>query len=104
MTNGKTAEITVDMRSGFSAVFSQSDEAASIAQNIALLLRTKKGTVPMYREFGIPMEFLDKPPDIAENLAVQEAAEAVEEFEPRAKLEELTAENGKLTVIVSLRD
>ena len=85
--------------------FEQDNEILSILQNISLLLNTKKGTVPMHREFGLPMEFLDKPVDVAEAIAYAEISEALEEFEPRANLEDVTFERtdkGKIAVIVEV--
>ena len=32
-----------------------------IMQNVAVILATPKGTVPMYRDFGIEMDYLDLP-------------------------------------------
>ena len=66
--------------------FNQSDTNKSILQDIALLLRTKRGTVPLARDFGLEMKFLDKPIDIAETIAYTEVTEAVEEYEPRASV------------------
>ena len=37
-----------------------------------------------YREFGLPMRFLDKPTHIARPMIVSEVKEAIEKFEPRA--------------------
>lgn len=31
----------------------------AVLQNIALVLATPKGSVPMYRDFGLPQDFLD---------------------------------------------
>lgn len=37
----------------------EQDTVSSVLQNIAILLSTRQGTVPLYREFGLPMRFLD---------------------------------------------
>lgn len=66
----------------------EQNEQASILQNIAVLLGTKKGTVPMYRDFGLPMEYIGKPMTIAETLLLNEVTEAVRKFEPRATVNE----------------
>lgn len=60
------------------------DTVASALQNIAVILSTCKGSVPMYREFGLAMEFLDRPMPIAKNMMISEVREAVERWEPRA--------------------
>ena len=57
--------------------FEQNDVVQSVLQNVSLILNTKKGTVPMHREFGLPMEFVDKPIDVAEALATTEIAQAL---------------------------
>ena len=83
----------------------ENSEVASILQNIALLIGTRRGTVPMYREYGMPMEFLDKPLNAAQTLAAREVIEAVEQFEPRAKVKNVavaTRETGKLTIEVEV--
>ncbi len=64
----------------------ENDEVTSILQDIALLLQTKKGTCPMYREFGLPMEWVNKQVPIAEVMAAQEVEDAIEEFEIRVNL------------------
>ena len=70
---------------GLSAIkLSQSDTISSVLQTIAILLATRQGTVPLYREFGLPMRFLDQPIHIAKPMIVSEVKEAIETFEPRA--------------------
>ena len=95
----------IDSSKNYSQVFQESDTVQSVIQNIALLLNTKKGTVPMYRNFGLPMEFIDKPIDVAETMATVEISDALEEFEPRATLNDLTitkATDGKMAIIVEV--
>jgi len=89
----------------------ESDTVTSVMQNIAIILSTKRGTVPLYREFGLPMNFVDKPIPVAKALAVAEITEAIAEFEPRARLKDITFEidedvPGKLipTVEVEIND
>lgn len=99
----------VNSADNYSIPLQQDNKVFSVLQNIALLLNTKRGTVPMYRDFGLPMEFVDKPIDVAENMAYVEISDALEEFEPRAKLEDVYFEktaNGKMsiTVEVSIED
>lgn len=62
----------------------ETDEQKRILQNLALLFSTKKGTCPMYRDFGIPMEYVDKPQNIAEVTAFTEVIEAAAVWEPTA--------------------
>lgn len=70
----------------------ETDTVASVLQNIAIILQTRQGTVPMYRHFGLPMTFLDKPIPVAKPMLYIEVKEAVEEFEPRATVLDVTFE------------
>lgn len=64
----------------------EQDETRRVLQNAALLLSTKKGTVPLYRDYGLPMEFTHRPAFAAEALAAAEIMEAMARFEPRAEV------------------
>ena len=60
---------------------------ASVLQNVALVLATPRGTVPMYRDFGIDTTMiLDRPVPAAKALMLTAVREAVERFEPRAEV------------------
>ena len=83
----------------------ENDEAASALQNIALLIGTKQGTVPMYREFGLPMEFLGQPEAIARTIAAREIDEAIERFEPRATVNDIQFESsisGRIILVLEV--
>jgi len=60
-----------------------------VLRNVAVILATPKGTVPMYRDFGLDMSFLDKPMNLAKNMAVIPVKEAIETWEPRAKYKDI---------------
>ncbi len=64
--------------------FNEPDTVMSVLQNIAVILSTPKGTVPLYRSFGLSTEFLDKPIPVAKTMMIAEVREAIEEWEPRA--------------------
>ncbi|MBD5112693.1 MAG: GPW/gp25 family protein [Ruminococcaceae bacterium] len=81
--------VTVNSGDNYELTLAQSETLKSVLQNVAVLLNTRCGTSPMYREFGLPMEFIDKPIDVAETIAVSEISEALEKFEPRATLQDL---------------
>lgn len=72
----------------------ENNEQAAILQNIAVLLGTKKGTVPMYRDFGLPMNYIGKPLESAETLLLNEVTEAVRKYEPRATVREASLKIG----------
>lgn len=69
----------------FEYTLAENDTVRSILQNVHLILTTRRGTVPVYREFGIPMRFLDRPSTLAKSVATVEIMEAIERYEPRAK-------------------
>ena len=68
----------------------EEDRTKEILRNVAVILATPKGSVPMYRRYGLDMSFLDKPMHVAKNLAVIPVREAIEEWEPRAVFKDIT--------------
>lgn len=66
--------------------FNETDTVSSVLQNIAVILATPRGTVPMYREFGVPMDYLDMPRPIAEARMIAPIREAIQRWEPRAEV------------------
>lgn len=61
-----------------------------IVRNIHTLLLTPIGTCPLYRDFGLDVSALDYPLDIAQNLIAVAAIEAIEKWEPRVTVKDLT--------------
>lgn len=64
----------------------EAEPVASVLQQVAVLLATRQGEVPFYREFGLPQKFLDKPVNVARPLLYLEVKEALERFVPQAEL------------------
>jgi len=62
----------------------ETDASASALQNIAVILATRKGSVPLYRDFGLPWDFVDKPVPVAKAMMIAPLREAIETLEPRA--------------------
>lgn len=69
-----------------SITLNETDTVRSVLQNISIILRTRLGTVPLYRQFGTNYDFLDKPLNAASPMIYAEIKEAIEEFEPRAEV------------------
>lgn len=70
-----------------------------IIRNVHTILTTPVGTCPLYRDFGIDVTSLDRPLDVAKNLYAVAVMEAVERYEPRVRVTEVsfaTNENGKM--------
>jgi len=83
------------------------DLVHEVLRNVAIILATPKGSVPMYREFGLDNSFLDKPLPIAKVRATAPVREAIETFEPRAVYKGISFSNdpsnpGKLTFTVEV--
>lgn len=70
----------------------ESDEEKSILQNVYSILTTPKGSVPMYRDFGLPMAYKDKPMNVVETIISSEIMEALKRFEPRASYADVVCE------------
>ena len=64
--------------------FNEQETVSSVLQNIAVILSTPMGTVPLYRDFGLDWSFLDKPTPVAKVLMVAPVKEAIQRWEPRA--------------------
>ena len=71
--------------------FSELETVNSVLQNIAVILSTPKGTVPLYRDFGLDWKYLDKPMPVAKVLMISEVREAIERWEPRATVLEVSS-------------
>jgi hypothetical protein len=68
----------------------EQDTVTSVLQNIAVILSTRKGTVPMYRGFGLDQRSVDKPIPVAKPMLYIDVKEAIEEYEPRAEVVNVT--------------
>jgi len=67
-------------------VLNETNRVKSILQNVSIILRTCQETVPLFREFGMPMRFLDAPMNTAIPTLIVEVREAIQKYEPRAEL------------------
>lgn len=84
------SDLENDSRSG-------SERAAEILRNVALILATPQGSSPMYRDFGLPQDFLDKPIPAAKALMIARVREAIEEWEPGARVVNVTFQGDPAT-------
>lgn len=84
----------------------ETDPAAAVLQEVAVLLGTRQGEVPLFREFGLPQRFLDRPLNVARPILLLEVKEALERFVPLAEplAVDLTAdEAGRVQPVVKIR-
>lgn len=63
---------------------------ARLDRQLALLLSTQAGTMPLDREFGIEMDFVDLPPETAKSLYTAEITEKIPQFIPAVRVQEVT--------------
>ena len=89
--------------------FAPGTVAAEVLQSVRTILATRKGTVPLDRDFGPEWEHVDKPIHIAKALIQAEIIEAVERWEPRAVIDKIEfgeqaedAMDGLLNPIITL--
>ena len=61
-----------------------------VLQNIAMIISTPKFSVPLDRGFGLAQRFIDKPIQTAQPLLISEVLDAIEEYEPRAEVENVS--------------
>ena len=74
--------------------FAPATEVAEILQNVKTIISTRKGTVPLDRDFGIGWKHLDKPLPVARSLMQAEIIDAIEQYEPRAKVVSIKFDEG----------
>ena len=64
-----------------------------VMQNVRTILNTRRGTVPLDRDFGISFEFLDSPVNKTRAKAEQEIFLQLKKYEPRAILKQIIWES-----------
>ena len=70
--------------------FAPSDEVREILQNVRTIIGTRRGSVPLDRDFGISWSFVDRTIDVAQMLLRAEIVDAVERYEPRARVADIS--------------
>ena len=81
-----------------------SSTAVEVRQNVNTIITTPKGAVPLDRAFGITPELLDRPIGVAQAKLTAEIVQAINKYEPRAKVERVLysgkEQDGRLEVKV----
>ena len=70
------------------------DRLADIDRQLNLLLTTRVGTMPLDREFGLAMDYLDRPAAVAKSMYVAELVEKVPRFIPAIRVREVQWQAG----------
>ena len=78
-----------------------------ILQNVYTVISTLQYSVPLNRPFGMSASYLDTPHLVAQSKFASEVIEKVEQYEPRAIVEEVTFTqnevNGQFYPVVTIR-
>jgi phage baseplate assembly protein W len=73
------------------------NEYQEVLQNVAVILDTVQGSCPMFRDFGLPGSLYGRPQNVVENMLVGYLYDQIEEFEPRAVVEDIGFEHDAAT-------
>lgn len=70
------------------------DAMAELDRKLALLYSTREGTMPLDREFGINMDFVDMPPEVAKSLYTAEITKKTAQFIPEVRVQSVQWTHG----------
>lgn len=70
----------------------EKDTIKAVLQNIKIILMTRQFSVPLYRNFGLPMQFVDRPMAAARAMLIAEINNAISEYEPMATVVDIVLE------------
>lgn len=70
------------------------DAMAELDRKLALLYSTREGTMPLAREFGINMDFVDMPPETAKSLYTAEITKKTAKFIPEVRVQSVQWTHG----------
>ena len=82
---------------GFVPVLGLPEGVEEILQNVATIISSRTGTMPMSRDIGLSWDWLGMPLSRAQPQIVADVANAIAELEPRATLEDVEAETDDWT-------
>ena len=85
---------TVSANTFSKITLNESDPVTSILQNVSIILRTFRGSCPMYRDFGIQASLVDRPIPVVKALLYNAIREAVEKYEPRVEVASIDFADG----------
>lgn len=70
--------------------FAPATELAEMLQNIRTIISTPKYSVPLDRDFGVSMSWLDNPMPVAQARLTAEIITEIQKREPRARVTQVT--------------
>lgn len=82
--------------------------AEEVLQNVRFIVKTRKGSVPLFRDFGVDWGFLDRPIAEARLMAIPDIISEIQAREPRAEIVDISykgtnAEDGKIKLKLTIR-
>lgn len=81
--------------------FAPVTETEEILQNIRTIITTPKYSVPLNREFGVTMSWLDNPMPVAQAQLTAEIITEIQKWEPRARVTQVTfTESGQEGILI----
>ena len=91
-------EIIIDTSENvLNADLAPSSVIGEVVQNVCTLLSTFKGQVPFDRGFGLSMDIMDLPPGKAMAKLQIEIIEAIQDYEPRARVINIEFKDGGIS-------
>ena len=69
--------------------FKPASVTVEVMQNVRTILSTRKGSVPLDRDFGIDFTWIDQPISVARMRCQMAIIDAIEKYEPRAEIEQI---------------
>lgn len=78
---------------------------AEVAQNVRMIITTPRGSVPLFRDFGIDYTLIDSPTGLAKAKLTRDIIRQVKMYEPRAIITKLvfrSDEAGHMQPVVTL--
>lgn len=74
--------------------FAPATVAAEVVQNVRTIIATHIGTVPLFRDFGVSWDGIDRPLPVARAIVRAAVIEAIQKYEPRAVVDSVTWPEG----------
>lgn len=68
-----------------------------VLQNVAMIISTPRNTAPLARDIGLSNRFIDMPIPVAEAVLMAEVLDAIEQYEPRAVVKNVSFERDERT-------
>ena len=80
--------------------FAPKTKAEEIAQNVRVLLSSRKYDIPLARQMGLSTDNLGKPLVVAESMLYRDIIDLIEEYEPRAEVVSIEFDSDNVTGLI----